>query len=269
MLITIIIAVVYGLLVTFLVHPWYIKGILKKKTLYKNYKDYYDFPLILKNMIYIFSFITFSFIFLLTLAFYSDGHCIFVQFAPIILIIAIPMLQCGYGPLIYQFISIKEFKKHIILIITIFIILLFINIPYKFKDINIPNLNETTKDMFDISYFIPISEIKFNAEIDIHYYSDENIDYYLFNNGNQSKITIIDNKSINTSKNLFINENLVLNIWNDNIRSIFKYEKITPYGIIITDDNTVYKVFYVINTNGEFSNFVLKDISNNSDIIIL
>lgn len=269
MLITIIIAIVYGLLTTFLVNPWYIKGLIKGKTLLKNYDDYYNFSIQIRNTLYILSIICFSFIFLLTLTLYSNGYCIFIRFAPIILITTIPMIQIGSVYLIYEFTPFKEFKKYTLSIITIFIILLFINIPYKFKDINIPNLNETTKSMLDISYFIPISKIKFDAENDITYYNDGILDYYLFNNDNQSRITILDNKSLKDSKNIFVNESLTLNVWNDNIRSIFKYEKIHPYGIIITDDNTVYKVFYVINTNGEFSNFVLKDFSNNSDIIIL
>lgn len=209
MLITIIIAIVYGLLTTFLVNPWYIKGLIKGKTLLKNYDDYYNFPIQIRNTLYILSIICFSFIFLFTCTLYSSGYCIFIQFASIILIIAIPIIQIGY------------------------------------------------------SYLI------FDAENDITYYNEGILDYYLFNNDNQSRITILDNKSLKDSKNIFVNESLTLNVWNDNIRSIFKYEKIHPYGIIIADDNTVYKVFYIINTNGKFSNFVLKDITNNSDIIIL
>lgn len=269
----IMLAILYGILTTFLVHPWYIKGILKGKTLFKNYNDYYNISLSLRNTLYFIAIIEFFFIFLLTLTSYNCGNSIFFPFIPAIILTAMFAMQIAYIYIVYDFLPFINLKKYtIIAIVTIFLVITFMQSSCNFKNITIPNIYEATESTFNISYFIPRAKLKFDSVADIVCYNDENNDYYLYTN-TQSKIGIIDNTNLVNSKSLTINNSLTFSAWNDGIRSIFKSEQIEPYGIIITDKNKVYKVFYIIDTKPfstkfNFSSFILVDCEN-KDIITI
>lgn len=269
----VMLAIFYGILTTFLVHPWYIRGILKGKTLFKNYKDYYNISISLRNTLYFIAIIEFLFIVFLTLAFYSSGDSIFFPFIPTIIITCMFAIQIAYIYIVYDFGPFPNFKKYtIIAIVAIYLAIMFMQSSCSLKNITIPDIYEATENKFNISHFIPKSKLKFEAIVDVICYSDEDHDYYIYTD-TQSKIGIIDNTNLENSKSLTINNSLTFNVWDDGIRSLFKDEQIEPYGIIITEKDKAFKVFYVIETKPfstryKFSHFILVDCEN-KDIITI
>lgn len=122
----IIIAFIYGILSTFFITPYYIKGLLKGKTLFKNYDNYYNFTLSVRNAIYCISMVNFIFIYLFTLSFYTLKDFIL----SILMIFYIFPGHIGLLYLSHYFLPISEFKKYAIFLIIMFVIIMFVNLIY-------------------------------------------------------------------------------------------------------------------------------------------
>lgn len=124
----IIIAFIYGILSTFFITPYYIKGLLKGKTLLKNYDNYYNFSLSVRNTIYFLSIVNFILVFSVTISLYTLKDFIL----SILIIFFIFSGHIGFLYLSHYFLPISEFKKYAIFLLIMFAIIMFINIIYIF-----------------------------------------------------------------------------------------------------------------------------------------
>lgn len=257
----------YGILSTFLVHPWYIKGLLKGKTIFRDYKSYYGFSFSQKVLLYIGTIFGIIVLFLSMNSLYIKGDVLMPPYTPHLIIIFIFLFQSINYLIISRNIDSSKFFNGYLLIFLYIIILSFINFnsfPFRDNKIieNIPNLLEY-KNTENISVFIPTNDITTE-------YEKDNLKYLFKNDSNCSSITILNSKN-STYSVINLNENLLSDT--TAIREVYPNFMIKYIGITITKDNKVYKTYALFDINAfcytpTFTKFVLKD-CNSSNILTI
>ncbi|MDO4283141.1 MAG: hypothetical protein Q4D02_05825 [Clostridia bacterium] len=272
----IILSLLYGILSTFLVHPWYLKGLLKGKTILKNFEDYYGFKDHIKIIYIELVFIMIGVAFIYFLNYFLNGNLLYPLMLSKILIVTVYIFQLLNLPILFDYLKDKSkirFKKYFFSFTIIFIVVLSLNICNQkvVNQIDIPDITSFSQDKINIKHFIPSSEISFSSDNPSNVYVKGDANYFLINETDSSKIGIIYIHNPEKSTYISLKENLYFSIYKQ--RSTFPNQIVDSFGIAITEDNTVYKVYAISNFNGNFkkmtfSAFLFKNCESTETIIV-
>lgn len=232
---------IYAIFSTFLVHPWYIKGLFKRKTLFKHYKSYYNISLFERNSTYIINIFLMSIVYVISWCSYIEGSYIYY----------LPSKALIIYILFVQIILISEYKKNfknffnpiLYRVILIFLLIVsFIIILYSKEHTMTPQeLKDYCNKKIDIAYILPNSSIPYMGDENL--YTENNLDYFICNSTNRSKIIIIENMQNKILNNISIESSLTLQA--KELRDRYPKQRIDKIGIVITKDNKVFKVYHI------------------------